>query len=265
MFEYEFIKIALLVGVFSSLLCSYVGNFILLRKMTFISIALSEIAAVGVALGLMFSVSINLCAFFSVLLGVLFFWYQNKKMVATSESFIGCVYAVSAALGIVLVSKNPMMESMGVDLISGNLLYSSYGDVWLVLKVVAVVFFLHVLFFKEFLFISYDRETAVAQSLPVNLYDFILMFSIGLCIAFCMKFTGVLFVFASMIIPPLIALLCFHRIWAVFCGAAVFSCVCVVLGVSVSYNYDLPTSPSIIVFYGLLYLLAWCAKRICCR
>lgn len=261
MFEHDFIKIALFVGIVSSVLCSYIGNFILIRKMTFISIALSEIAAVGVALGMMFNFSVNLCAFFSVFMGILFFWYKNTQFVKTSESFIGLVYALSAALGFILVSKNPMVESIGIDLVSGNLLYCTYADMWMIGKVAIVILILHVFFFKEFLFISFDRETAVAQSLPVSFYDFVLMLTIGMCIAFCMKLTGVLFVFSSMIIPPLVALLCFNRIWLVFAAGGVFSCIGVFSGIKISYSYDIPTSPAIIVFYGLIYLVVWVFKK----
>jgi len=262
MFEDSFMQVALIVGTLAAGLCAYLGNFILLKKMTFISIALAEIAALGVALGFLLNISPNTVSLMATILGILFFWFRSKKLTTPHESIIGLIYAVSAALGILLIARNPLMESTGIDLISGNLLYCNYADIWNMVIIVIIISIVHIIFYKEFIFISFDRETAQAEGLKTGFYDFVLMLTIGLCISFCMKLTGVLFVFASMIIPGLITLNLFKKVSYIIFSSIIIAAICVVLGISASYKFDLPTSPSIICFYGIFYLFSQIGKKL---
>lgn len=261
MFEESFMKIALIIGILTGALCSYLGNFILLRKMTFVSIALSEVAALGVAVGLLLNFSPNISAFLATFLGILFFWYRSKKLTGIHEGVIGLIYAVSAALGIVLIARSPLIEARGIDLISGNLLYCTFKDIINVSIVTIIVALIHALFFKEFIFISFDRETAQTEGLKTSILDFMLLMTIGICISFCMKLTGILFVFSSMIIPGMIALNIFKKIKYIFIGSGFTVIICIVCGLITSYKFDTPTSPTIICFYGLVYILAYSFNR----
>ncbi len=253
MFAEPFMLIALGVGIVTGSLCAYLGNFLLMRNMTFVSIALSETAALGVALGFALRFDPTMAAFLATIAAVVFFWQRNRRWHSTDEGLIGVLYAASAALAVVVVARNPMMESHGIDLVSGNLLYCTAGDLLAVSAMCAAVAIPHALFRKEFLFVSFDRETAKAQGLRADLWDLVLMLSIGFCIAVCMQLTGVLFVFASLIVPGMASLILFRRVSAVFAASVALVILSVPLGLVVSYRGDLPTSPTIICVYALFF------------
>jgi ABC-type Mn2+/Zn2+ transport system permease subunit len=84
--------------------------------------------------------------------------------------------------------------------------------------------------------------------------------SLGLCIAVSMKTTGILFVFSSMLIPPMVGLVLCRRVWAVFVAAVVASLAAGFLGLWASFVWDFPTGPAIVCVQGLLFLLAAMAR-----
>lgn len=197
-----FFRYALISGVIIGGLCAYLGIYIILRRIVFIGLALSEIAALGVALGLFLGWKTDVVSLISVLLGTIFFWKPYRSESYTNESLVGFVYAMASAVGVLLIVKNPAIESAGIDLIGGNILYTTTSDIWTLLVLSIIVFTLHIALAKEFLFVSFDRETASTVGLKTNLYEFLLYISIGVVIALSMRTGGIIFVFGSLIIPP---------------------------------------------------------------
>ena len=263
-FSEPFLLIALAVGLLTGGLCAYLGNFLLLKNMTFISIALAEIAALGVAIGLALHLQPGPIALLLTFAAIIWFWQQGRKGRRATEGQIGVLYAASAALATIVIALNPMLETHGVDLLKGNLLYTTGGDLVVVAVVAGIVALPHILFRRQFLFVSFDQETARAEGLRSHLWDLVLMLSIGFFIALCMRFVGVLFVFASLIIPGMAGLALFGRVHLVFYASVIVALCSVLIGFVASFRFDLPTSPAIICTYALFYgacLLWQRAKR----
>lgn len=279
MFSETFIQIALAVGILSGGLCAYLGNFILLKNMTFLSVALSEIAALGVAFGFLIvgwleptfhsflesnpRLVPNIMGFLATAIAIIFFWRQSKKGQESHEGFLGFLYGSSAALTIVLVSQNPLLEARGsMDLIEGTLIFCSAQDLKMMSILTLLIGGIHFLSFRYFFFVSFDRETAQAQGIHADFWELLLMMTIGLCISFSMSLTGVLFVFASLIIPGLTALNVLRNITLIFCFSIAMVILSVFLGMTVSYYYNWPTSPAIICMYSLFFMVSLLLKKI---
>jgi len=248
-------------GLLTASLCAYIGNFVLMKEMTFIAVALAEVAALGVALGFAWGLYPELAGFAATMLAVLFFWARGRSLLRAGEGTIGLLYAAAAAVAVILVSANPRLEAHGIDLMSGNLLYCTTRDVGMLAAVAAALAVLHLCFRKEFLFTAMDMETARTTGLPVTFWDFLLMTSIGLCVSFTMRLAGVLFVFASLIAPGLTGLAICRRVASVQVFSVVFAMACVVAGLAVSFRFDLPASPAIICWYVSGYVAARLGAR----
>lgn len=247
---------ALGVGLLSAGLCAYIGNFILMKNMTFIAMALSQIAALGVALGFLFNILPDLAALAAAVAAALFFWHRGGGAQGEGEGMIGFIYVTCAALVLIVVSLNPRLESHGIDLVSGNLLYSTGDDLVLVAITVLTVGVIHAAFRRQFLFISFDAETAQVIGHRTRSLDLLLMLTIAVTVAFCMKLTGMLFVFASLVVPGLTALALAGRVRWVFILSVTIAVTGVLVGTVASFHLDLPTSPAIICCYAVAYLAA---------
>lgn len=252
-FRESFMLTALSAGLVTGLACAYLGVFIILKRIVFMGIALAEIAALGVALGLFIGANPFACASALTLIGVVIFWAAHTERSLSRESFIGFVYVFSASLAVLLIAKNPLAEARGINLISGNLLYTTWQDVAVLGIAVLSVMSVHLAFFKKFIFVSFDKETAFTAGINTNALDLLLYVTIGITISLATKMCGVLFVFASLLVPAMIGLVVAGRVRSIFIIACLSSSFCVIAGLVLSYVWDLPTSPVIVVLYSLIF------------
>ncbi|MBL7130990.1 MAG: metal ABC transporter permease [Candidatus Omnitrophica bacterium] len=256
-FREPFMQTALLGGLVVAVSCAYLGVFVILKRIVFMGIALSQVAALGVALGLFVGINPIISAFVLTFVGVILFWIPFAEKNISRESFIGFTYAFCAAISIILIAKNPLVEARGLNLISGNLLYTNWLDIKILGIASLFILALHLFFFKEFIFISFDRETAFTTGLKANFLDFLLYLTIGVVISLSMKVCGVIFVFASLIIPAMIGLIIARRIGMIFFISCLAAALSVVIGLICSYLWDLPSSPTIVGLYSLLFILCF--------
>jgi ABC-type Mn2+/Zn2+ transport system permease subunit len=118
----------------------------------------------------------------------------------------------------------------------------------------------HVLFYKEFLFVSFDRETARTLGYRVTFWNLFLYFTLGLVIAFAMQFAGVMLVFDFLVLPAVTGLLLARSMAGIFTVSVISAVLAAVVGFSLSVPFDLPSGPAIIAVSGAFALLAWPAR-----
>ncbi len=254
-FKEPFMQTALLGGLISAITCAYLGVFIILKRIVFIGIAISQIAALGVALGLFIGVNPMVTSFILTLLGIILFWLPFTEKNISRESLIGFTYAFCVALSIILIAKNPLAEAKGLNLISGNLLYTTWKDISILGTAAIIILLLHLSFIKEFLFVSFDRETAFTTGLKANILDLLLYLTIGIMISLSMKLCGIIFVFASLVIPAMIGLISGKRTGMIFLISCLTALLGVIVGLIFSYGLDLPSGPTIVGVYALIFIL----------
>jgi ABC-type Mn2+/Zn2+ transport system permease subunit len=257
----RFIQFAMLASVLTGVLCSFIGIYVILKRIVFLGIAISEISALGVAAGLMIGFDPTASAIALAVVAAVAFWLSGERRSVSRESIIAFAYIAAAALTVVLIAKNPAAESKGLDLITGNLLYVQAADLVVMGTVAAAVLGIHVAFSRSFLFVSFDRETAAAIGLRAGLYDLLIYLTLGISVAVSMKVAGILFVFGSLVVPPLTGMLFGRRMITIVSAAifvAVLSCV---LGVLLSLTLDWPTAPTIILVMCALFLLLAAVRK----
>ncbi|MFQ5647128.1 MAG: metal ABC transporter permease [bacterium] len=262
LFTETFMQHAFLAGMLITALCAYLGVFILYKRIVFVGVALAELSALGVVLGVSFGLDHHLSSLLFTMGGIIYFGFFQKESRVSRESVIGLIYALAAALTVLALSQNPGVEASGLDLVSGNLLFVSTHDIMTLVAAAIVIAVLHYLLFKEFVFVSFDRETAATLGLNTRLYELLLYFSFGLAISVSMKIAGVVFVFSSLIIPAMIGLSLSSKnrwIFTIAVLSGLFSCF---WGIFVSFQGDLPTGPTVVAVLGILFLAAKMIKSV---
>lgn len=240
-----FLIYALIGAIAAGVICAFIGVFISLKNIIFVGLALSEVAALGVAFGFFAGLNPVLGAFVVTILAGIFFWNPEYAKVFSAETIIGFTFCFAGALSLIIVSKAPLIRSSGVDLLAGNILYISRSEIVLIIAVGLLIALIYGLYMRKFLYVCFDPESATAAGVSAKKYDFLIYFTLSLVIAVSMRSTGVLFVFGSLIIPPLIGLMLGNRIWKVFVIAVLVSILSAPVGIIISYYGDYPTSPVI--------------------
>jgi len=125
----------------------------------------------------------------------------------------------------------------------------------------APVLLLHLVFFKEFLFVSFDQETARTLGYAVERWNLLLYLTLGVVIAFAMRFARVLLVFNFLVLPAVTGLMLGGGVGVLFGASAVAAALAATAGFAASVTFDLPTGPAIIAASGVLAALAWGVRR----
>jgi ABC-type Mn2+/Zn2+ transport system permease subunit len=120
----------------------------------------------------------------------------------------------------------------------------------------------HLVFYKEFLFVSFDREMARTLGYRVGAWNLFLYLTLGLVIAFAMQFAGVMLVFDFLVLPAVTGLLLSRSMAGTFFFSVLSALLAAVVGFALSVPYDLPSGPAIITASGVLVLLAWLVRAV---
>ena len=264
-FSERFIQVGLAASVILGGICAYLGVFLILKRIVFVGAALSQMAAVGVVIGHMIGHKIGLnfeaLAFLFSILGVLFFWLPVYGGSITRESLIGFSYIFASALAILIIAKDPLAEVENLDLFSGNILFVSDFDLLLISIISGLIFIVHMIFRKEFIFVSFDLTTAQTLKIPARFYDFLIYFTLGIAISVGIRSAGMLFIFSSLVIPAMTGLSLFQRLKWIFLASVLSIWLSSIIGIVVSYWFDFPTGPSISVTNALILLICLFVKR----
>lgn len=263
-------KEALYGALVIALACSILGVWVVLRRIVFVGAALAQLSSAGIALALLLGgmgiggelthhpVAVSLIL---TLGGAAFFAIGHKERAGIPpDATIGVTYAVAAAFGILLIAKAKGGEAHDIFL-QGNILGITNADVLVLLAVTVPVLVLHAVFYKEFLFVSFDRETARTLGYRVALWDQLLYFTFGIVIAYAMQFAGVLLVFNFLVLPAVTGILLARGMAAIFVVAALAGLVASVVGFALSVPLDLPSGPAIIAVSGIIAALSWIVRQ----
>ena len=252
----------LLVGVLS-----YFGNHILKRGIIFIDIALAQIAALGTMIGILIGLnaeSMTITFFslgFTMLVVSMFPLLKSEKEGIPIEAVIGVTYGLSLALSITLAEKIPGGSNFIKETFTGNILWTTWREVYVSFALFFAVGVVHVIFRKKFIDLSSNNAGYMSKT-EFMLLDFLFFISFAIVVVKAVTIGGIFVIFAFLIAPASIAAI-FGDTWrtkvliswgAGFVGA--------VLGIFFSYQFDLPNGPTIVVALGGCLIIAGLGKKL---
>lgn len=252
----SFAQIALIASMMVGLPLSYLGLYVVLRRVTFVGAALGQLASAGVAMGVLMEMPVLEGASLLALAGVAFFSLDLPRRRVPEEAWVAVVYAASGAAAVLLLNFAPGGEGDMMDLLFGNILGFDEADITWMATVLGAVMLFHLLFLKQFLLVAFDPETARVMGYRVGWWNFFFFFTLGVAITTAIRVAGVMLVFSYLVFPALIALLTCRR-WTTSAIVAVISgAISSGVGVWASLRWDLPTGSTIVAVNFALFLVA---------
>ena len=261
--SYGFIQRALLAGTLIAVLCSVLGVFLVLRRLSLIGDGLAHVTFGSTAIALAFklySAASLLVSLPVVLLASLGILKLTEKARLSGDAAIGIVSAVGISTGIMLASVG---GGYNVDLLSylfGNILSITREEVLIAAGLFCVVMILLSLFFNDLLAITFNEELARVSGVHTNLINAVLVMLTALSVVLAMKLVGIMLISSLLILPAVSALQLARSFKACIALAALQGCCSVVAGIFVSFLTNLPTSATIVMI-NLLFFGCACALR----
>jgi len=251
----EFALRALIAGCGLALAMGPLGVFVVWRRMAFFGDTLAHSALLGVALGFALGIApIAAVAVICVALALALLWLRRNRALA-EDTLLGLLAHGSLSLGVVAIA---LVGAVRVDLLSylfGDILAVSWTEVAWIYGGVVVVLAALALLWKPFLALTVHEELARVEGIDALRTQMAFMVLIALVIALAMKLVGMLLVTALLILPAASARRFARTPEQMAVGAAIAGCLAVALGIGLSFAYDLPTGPAIVVASAALFVL----------
>ena len=251
----SFIKLfpeAVLCGTVMATVCSVFGVFVVLKRIVFISIALSEAATCGLALALVFHFSP--LAGSALVTGAVVFLLTlpEKRQHLPKDVVLGTVFLLASSASVLLVAQSGFGLEEIKAMLYGDLIVSSPRDRWVLLLTGVPSLAVLLLFIRPVLYSFLDREAAYVMGIRCWFWEGLFFFLLGLVVSGASKSGGALLVFCLLVVVPATALLLARRLWAVIVISVALGVITTWAGLLTAYSADLPSNPTI---FGISCLL----------
>jgi manganese/iron transport system permease protein len=255
-FSYDFMRYALAAGVLVGILCPVVGAYLVVQRMGLLGDVVAHAVLPGLAIAHFFQLPLTVGAFiFGMASTFATSWIRTQSKLKV-DTAMAITFSSFFALGIVLVTVFRTQFDLEA-LLFGDILRITQTDVWQIALITTVVLVLIKLFYKELLYFTFDDAGAQATGLPIQVLNFGLMAAITLTIVAGIQTVGVILVVALMVTPSATAYLLVKELhWMMAVGAALGASGSVV-GIYVSYYFDVPCGPAIALTVLVWFLAAF--------
>ncbi len=255
--SYEFMQNALIAGILVSLASGIIGSLVVVNRMVFLAGGIAHTAYGGIGMAVYFGIPIflgsTIFAVFAALLMAFLTFHQRNRI----DTFIGLIWAVGMAIGIIFVDLTP---GYNVDLMSylfGSILAVSTEDLYFMGGLLAIIVFIMTFWYRDILAVSYDSEYASLRGINVKLFYTIILVLSALTVVGAIKVVGLILVIALLTIPVYMAEKLSSSLAWMMVYSGLFASLFTLSGLFVSYMYDITSGASIIIAsaVGLLVFL----------
>jgi zinc/manganese transport system permease protein len=233
---------------------AYLGLHVLARGVIFVDLALAQVAALGLTVALLAghppasAAAYWYALVFAVGGGLVFAVTRVRQAPIPQEAIIGIVYAVSAALTILVVDRAPQGAEHIKQLLVGSILTVTGADVATLAVLYGAIGLVHWLARRPLLAISFaPAELAGARGVG---WDALFYTSFAVVVTSSVRLAGVLLVFTFLVVPAAIAALLARGVGARLALGWALGSVVSAGGLLASYRWDLPTGATVVAAFG---------------
>jgi zinc transport system permease protein len=242
--------------------------------MAYFGDTLSHSALLGIALGFLlnlkltdFNLTLNtllmLSTFFvCLLIALLLVVLQSQKRLAT-DTLLGILSHSALSLGLIALA---FLQGSGirVDLLAylfGDLLAMTRTDLYWIYGGDGLILLILSFLWQPLLLVTIHEELAQVEGVKVVWIRLIFMLMVALVIAVAMKIVGILLITSMLIIPPATARHFAHTPEQMAVLASIIGSIAVGLGLYLSWHWDTPAGPSVVLAAGLLFTFTFIFPR----
>lgn len=250
-------------------LCALVGSFLMLRRMSLLSDAVSHSVLPGVVIGYMVAGYATYAflggAVASGLLCVLAIGFLVRRTRLKEDAAMGVVFTTLFASGIVLLSQLKTVDLDPACVIYGEALAARPGSLELAVGVMAVAVAGLLLGYKQLTLSSFDPDQARLVGMPVQWIHYGLLAMLALATVAALRAVGIVLAIAFFITPAATAFLLTRRLPALLATAVALAMIESLVGMALAVLLN-ATPSGVTAALGLLVFLVvltaqWAGSR----
>jgi zinc transport system permease protein len=234
MFDLGFMQNAFIAGFIVSILCPFIGLFIVLRRYSMIGDTLSHSSFAGVAIGLLIGVNPLLTAFLFTSVCALVIESLRTYYSKYAELVMSIVLTLSLGIAIVLISSGK--ASAKVDsFLFGSILTVTQSDIWMIAIVGGICLVILLFLYNKLIYVTFDENSARTAGINVKLVNYIFTLLVGATISLSIRVMGILVVSSIIVVPVATAMQLKKGFNKTLIFAVLFGFLDVMIGLLLSY------------------------------
>ena len=256
MLSYDFMQRSLLAAMLVGAMCSVIGVFVVLRGLAFVGAGTAHAAFAGVALAYLVGLPPLPLAIAFGLATVWLTGVMEEKGRMKLDVSIGILYTATMALAILFIGLMKGYNAEVYGYLFGSVLSVTPEELGIILALSLLVLGAILTFSKELYFIAFDQEMAEASGVPARRIFYLLLTLVALTVVVSLKTVGAILVFAMVLIPASTAYQLTHSLSHMTAYSVGIGVSCATGGVMLSYLWDLPSGPAIVLLATAVFLLS---------
>lgn len=261
-FHYEFMQRAFLAALAVGLLCSTMGTYVVLRRLSFIGDGIAHASFAGIVIAYLKNFDYYIGAAIVAVLTALGIGFVHRRGRISLDTTIGVLFTGAFALGVFLMSRQ---RSYAIDLQSflfGDILGVSKGDLLLILGLAIAIAIATLVLFRALLYTSFDPVVAEASGIRAGTVEYVLLVMLALTIIVSLQAVGIVLVAALLVTPAAAAYQLTARFAPMMWLAALLGVVSTVGGLYLSYFFRSSSGATIVLLATVLFFAALGVKYV---
>lgn len=257
--EFVFMRRALVATLALALGSAPLGILLTLRRMSLVGDALAHAVLPGVALGfIVFGLSLpalSIGGFLAGVVVVLISVWVTRFTDLKEDATFAAGYLVALAAGVLLISSHGTQLDL-LHILFGNILGVNRDGMLLVASVSSLTVLCMAMFYRAFLLESFDPAFLRTMSGRGAVYQMLFLVLVVSNLVAAFQVLGTLMAVGLMMLPAVSARLWHAMLPAQLLNSVVQAALAGYAGLLLSFHFDLPSGPVIIMCAGVLYGLS---------
>ena len=263
--NYQFMERALLAALLVGSISGIIGSFVVVRGMAFFGEALAHSILPGVAIALIYGQEMFIGGLVAGIGTALVIGWLTREERLKEDTAIGVVFVGMFALGSAIISTTDSYSLDLTHILFGNVLGVSNSDLQVMTICGAIVIIMVLMFYKEFLVISFDPGLARTLKLPVETLRMVLLVLIAITIVASLRTVGVALMLAMLVTPAATAQLVVKRLHYMILLASLIGAFSSAVGLYLSfheYPEDVAAGPAMVLVATALFVIVFVISQV---
>ncbi|GAC1583510.1 MAG: metal ABC transporter permease [Candidatus Velthaea sp.] len=255
-FGAEFMQRGFIAALVVGLLCSTMGTFVVLRKLSFIGDGLAHASFAGIVIAYLKGFNYAIGAGVVSVITALGIGFVHRRAKVSLDTSIGVLFTGAFALGIFLMSRAPNARVDLQSYLFGYILGVSRQDLIVIVTLGIFVAIVVAALYRPLVYTSFDPVVAQASGINATFVDDALLVLLSLTIIVSIQAVGIILVAALLVTPAATAAQLTKRFVPMMVLSACFGVFSAVGGLYLSYTFGSSSGATIVLLATLLFFAA---------
>jgi ABC-type Mn2+/Zn2+ transport system permease subunit len=255
-FQYDFMQRAFVAALVVGVLCSALGTYVVLRKLSFIGDGLAHASFAGIVIAYLRGANFYGGAAVATIVTALAIGFVHRRGRVSLDTSIGVLFTAAFALGIFLMSRSTRATVDLSNYLFGNILGVSSSDVVVVVGVGLGIAVVVGALWRPLLYTSFDPVVAEAAGIRAWFIDYALLVILALTIIVSVQLVGIVLVAALLVTPAAAAGQLTERFVPMMLLSCAFGIVSAIGGLYASYELHASSGATIVLLATLIFFAA---------